>query len=104
MKALKPTTPKKGDIVLYYTPRRNPKRFLVGSRLWYGKRDYPSRAYQIIRKGRKYRFYTLTEIVTMSFKKRAKKIKSAVYDVNPLFKMLSGGKTITKPLTFKETK
>jgi hypothetical protein len=40
----------------------------------------------------------------MSFKKRAKKIKSAVYDVNPLFKMLSGGKTITKPLTFKETK
>lgn len=131
MTQLKPTNPKNGDIVLYKTPKGKIKHFLVGSRLWYGRHEYPNRAYLIIRKGRLSFegelqtpvFLTadnLKPFISNEMEGNSKPIHFSwkgvkmigykaellpdVCDLNPLLTKLSGGKTITETLNFKDTK
>lgn len=99
---------KKGDKILYKTPKGKVKTFIYGKQTWY-KDDLPKRHFRYFRGKLEYRQPEMHEIMSRTLKKWARKITAAVYDDSPLYKLLSqrkaidGGVTFSTPIVYKNS-
>lgn len=104
---------KRGDRLIYLTPKGKRKEFIYGLQTWYGH-DVPRRVVESWRKYGKrwtrYRLPTIGEIFTKTYKMRARELRAAFSDDNPLLQTLkkysslsniSGGRTIIEPIRIK---
>lgn len=75
---------KKGDRILYHTPKGREKTFIYGKQTWYGN-SRPNRAFRFFRGKLEFREPTLSECCDKYFYKYSKKLEENLYTKNPMF-------------------
>lgn len=99
---------KKGDRILYKTPKGNVKTFIFGKQKWYGK-TLPNRTFRYFRGKLEFRQPTISEIFSRTMKKYGTKIAENFYAPNPFLELLNSrcsiraidcGPTISEPIKF----
>ncbi len=79
---------KKGDRILYKTPKGNIKTFIYGKQKWYGH-SLPDRSFRYFRGKLEFRQPTLSERFTRIFKSYADEIADNINAKNPILEQLN---------------